>query len=159
MPRRQLRPLGVAAGLARGPEEQLQVHEVVDDHRKAPVPGLGIVGLNVPALDRADGRIEAGGKRARRLDGHVAGVRVAGELVLPAEAFEDHEAEVVGVRAGLLRLQSRRPALSPLAPDRITGPLIHQPRAASEKTTGPAVRVAQLPTPIRARTAGITVLR
>src|SRR6185503_21239357 len=96
---------------------------------------------------------------ARRLDGHVTGVRVVGDLVLPAETVEDHKAEVVGVRAGLLRLQPGRPAFGPRAPDRITGLLVHQPQAACEEATGPVVDVAELPAPVRAGAAGVAVVR
>jgi hypothetical protein len=86
-------------------------------------------------------------------------VPVVGELVLPAEAVEDHEAEVVGVGAGLLRLQPGRPAFGPPAPDRITGLLVHQPQAACEEATGPVVGVDELPAPVRAGAAGIAVVR
>src|SRR3954447_20501218 len=86
-------------------------------------------------------------------------MRVVGELVLPAEAVEDHEAEVVAVRAGTLRLQPGRPAFGPSAPGRITGLLVHQPQAACEEATGPVVGIGQLPAPVWAGAAGIAVVR
>ncbi len=126
------------AAEARGGEEQLEVHQVVDDHRHLTL-------RPVPAADRADLGHPPAGQRCSgpQDDGGVGGV--AREPRAAPEAGLQEEAEVVG--GGVVRPHPQRalPNSCPARPRPATGDLVRRPELPGVEAGQPARRTARAP--------------
>ena len=84
-------PVDGVAGLPGGPEQHLQVHQIVDDDGELP-----LVAVVVPRTDALYLLVVAGYQRPGALQHYIFVGTFAGQLIGFAEAVVHHETEVVG---------------------------------------------------------------
>src|SRR4051812_22992811 len=137
-------PRAIAA-VCSSPEQYLQVHHVVDDDRKLPLPTRIVSAKSVPRLNRVHGWVETCYQRAACLHHHIAIAILVREQIRVPEGVEDHEAQVMRVRELLVRLETERPFLRELTPLCVVVRLVHVPERAGKESARPLVGWLLLP--------------
>jgi hypothetical protein len=130
---------GRITAVSRRPEEQLEVHHVVDDDQVGP----GGVGTLAPRAERADAGVEAAGERLGGGEQDRDERAVARGAQGVAEAREDLEADVVVTRVELLPLHGPRARERAALQVVVSRAVEQRPQATGEEAAGPPLRGAR----------------
>ena len=142
---------GRIAALACSPEEQLQVHHIVDDDRILPRE------VRTPVIPRANatgGGIEARSERAGAFEQHLFVAVVRRETLPVAVTAVHHKADIVRTPVRLLAFEGSGIGFGLLFPEIVAGVFVHVPQFSGEKAAAPVCRVYQ-----PHRTVGFDVAR
>ena len=127
-----------------GFKHQFEIHHVVDDDGAFPallgLPTVRIV--DVPRLDDASARTEAGGERLRCLHHHVLISLDVLQAQAVAETAVDDEAHVVVARQHFGRFDGARHVFRLLGPLLVASEFVEIPQGAGEEAATPVVRTA-----------------